>query len=60
MQITTKRIFDRYFIFFPRKCNLFTQDIYVLLQQIHDKRRFLLITILDVGAAASITYSLYH
>ena len=52
MLITTKGIFHRYFIFFPRKCNLFTQDIYVLLQQIHDKRRFLLITILDVGVAA--------
>ena len=51
MLITTKGSFDRYFIFFPRKCNLFTQDIYVLLQQIRDKR-FLLITILDVGVAA--------
>ena len=45
---------QRYFrwAFFPRKCNLFTQDIYVLLQQVHDKRRFLFITILDVEVAA--------
>ena len=52
MLITTKGIFHRYFIFFPRKCNLFTQDIYVSLQQVHDKRRFLLITILDFEVAA--------
>ena len=34
---------QRYFrlVFFPRKCNLFTRDIYVSLQPIHDKRGFM-------------------